>query len=147
MLLRSEVFKKVGMFTEDYFMYAEDIDLNWKVHALGLSNYYLEDAQIIHHGGRSSSRQKVSQWSTLMMYTAMLRYYEKNRSPLYASLYRTAMGVSAVVRLFILAIISPFADKEVIEAASAKWRTVLKWAFGRGDQTIISAKPKAEVRA
>ena len=147
MLLRSEVFKKVGMFTEDYFMYAEDIDLNWKVRALGLSNYYLEDAEIIHHGGRSSSRQKVSQWSTLMMYTAMLRYYEKNRSPLYASLYRTAMGVSAVVRLFILAIMSPFADKEVIEAASAKWRTVLKWAFGRGDQTIISSKTKAEVRA
>src|ERR1700676_184728 len=76
MLLRSEVFRKVGMFTEDYFMYAEDVDLNWKVRALGLSNYYLEDAEIIHHGGRSSSRQKVSQWSTLMMYAAMLRYYE-----------------------------------------------------------------------
>jgi GT2 family glycosyltransferase len=147
MLLRSEIFKKAGMFSEDYFMYAEDIDLNWKVRALGLSNYYIEDAQIIHHGGRSSSRQKVSQWSTLMMYTAMLRYYGKNRSPLYGSLYRVAMGAAAVLRLAVLAIMSPFADKEIIEAASAKWGTVLKWAIGRSDQNIIGAKRKAEVRA
>jgi GT2 family glycosyltransferase len=154
MLLKSEVFRKVGMFSEEYFMYAEDIDLNWKVRALGLANFYVEDAEIVHHGGRSSSRQMVSQWSTMMMYTAMLSYYRKNRSPFYAAMYRLAMGVSALMRLGILMVMYPFVDKQTFLAASAKWRVVLQWAVGRSNlQTsqkktgTTSAKTKAEVRA
>jgi N-acetylglucosaminyl-diphospho-decaprenol L-rhamnosyltransferase len=154
MLLKSAVFRKVGMFSEEYFMYAEDIDLNWKVRALDLANYYIEDAEIVHHGGRSSSRQLVSQWSTMMMYTAMLSYYRKNRSPFYAAMYRLAMGISALLRLGILMVMYPFVDKQMYLAASAKWRVVLQWAVGRSNlQTgqkkteATSAKTKAEVRA
>lgn len=131
MLLRSEVFRKVGMFSEDYFMYAEDIDLNWKVRSLGLSNYYIEDAEIIHHGGKSSSKQKVSEWSTLMICKAMLKYYRKNYTPGYSFLYRFALGSSAAVRLCLLGLMFPFADRENVRSAASKWSTVLKWAIGR----------------
>lgn len=154
MLLKSEVFRKVGMFSEEYFMYAEDIDLNWKVRARGLANYYIEDAEIVHHGGKSSSRQVVSQWSTMMMYTAMLSYYRKNRSPIYAAMYRLAMGMSAVVRLGVLMVMYPFVDKQMYLGASAKWRVVMQWAIGRNNVQAsqkktgtTSAKTKAEVRA
>jgi len=147
MLLKSETFAKAGMFSEEYFMYAEDLDLNRKVRALGLSNYYIEDAEIIHHGGKSSSRQKVSQWSTLMIHNAMLRYYTKNYSAFYAKMYRAAMGASAAFRLFLLALMFPFIGRDVFEAASSKWRTVLQWAIGRGESQMASSKTKAEVRA
>src|SRR5277367_507609 len=53
MLLRSEVFSHAGMFSEDYFMYAENVDLNYKVAQTGLRNYYISDAMIIHYGGCS----------------------------------------------------------------------------------------------
>jgi GT2 family glycosyltransferase len=141
MLLRSEHFAKVGMFSEDYFMYGEDLDLNWKMKALGYSNYYIEDAEIVHHGGKSSSRQKISNWSTIMEYRAMLRYYYKNHSRLYGSAYRASTAAVAMTRLIILAILFPFkGDKQLLRIASAKWSAVLMWAIGMRDLTVASGK-------
>ncbi len=143
MLLRRSVFEKVGMFSEDFFMYGEDLDLNCKVRNLGLTNYYLEDAEIIHHGGKSSSRQTVSNWSTIMKYRAMQRYYDKNRSPFYALMYRAAMGASAAGRLLLLKLAFPFVDKDIIRAASSKWAIVLRWALGRGEPALAGSKQKS----
>jgi hypothetical protein len=130
MMLKRDVFERAGLLSEDYFMYAEDIDLNYRVRKLGLSSYYVGEAQIVHHGGRSSSRQKISQWSTVMTYRAMLRFYGKSRGRAYGVAYRVAMGFAAVIRLTILAIMFPFGDKSGIRWAVAKWSTILKWAIG-----------------
>src|SRR5208282_3634315 len=96
----------------------------------GLASYYVGEAQIIHHGGRSSSRQKVSQWSTVMTYKAMLRFYRMSRGRAYAAAYRIAMGLAAVARLILLALMFPFGDRQGIRCAAAKWSTVLRWAMG-----------------
>jgi N-acetylglucosaminyl-diphospho-decaprenol L-rhamnosyltransferase len=135
MLFRREVFAKVGMFSEDYFMYAEDIDLNYKVRSAGFQNYYLGQASIVHHGGGSSSRQSVSQWKTIMKYNAMLKYYRKNRGRTYEALYRTTMGCSAAGRLLLLALTYPlstiFSQRQFVRQAISKWTAILKWAVGR----------------
>jgi GT2 family glycosyltransferase len=130
MMLKRDVFERVGLLTEDYFMYAEDIDLNYKVRRLGFSSYYIGEARIVHHGGGSSSRQKVSQWSTIMTYKAMLRFYRMSRGRAYAAAYRVAMGLAAASRLILLAMMLPFGDRQGIRCAAAKWSTVLKWAIG-----------------
>ena len=109
------------MFSEDYFMYAEDLDLNYKLKQAGYTNYYVGDTAIVHHGGRSSSRQKVSQWSTTMKYRAMTRYYRKTRGRLYELMYRAIMGCAAVGRLFLLGIaylFGSFVWDQGIESAS-----------------------------
>ncbi len=130
MMLKRDVFEQVGLLTEDYFMYAEDIDLNYKLQRLGLSSYYVGEAQIVHHGGRSSALQKVSQWSTVMTYNAMLRFYRKSRGHAYATAYRVSMGLAAVARLILLAMMFPFGDRQGIRCAATKWSTILKWAIG-----------------
>jgi N-acetylglucosaminyl-diphospho-decaprenol L-rhamnosyltransferase len=130
MMLRRDIFERVGLLSEDYFMYAEDIDLNYKVRQLGMSSYYVGEAQIVHHGGRSSSRQKTSQWSTVMTYRAMLKFYQKSRGRLYAAAYRLAMGFAAVIRLALLSMLLPFGDRQGTRWAIAKWSTILKWALG-----------------
>jgi GT2 family glycosyltransferase len=134
MLLRRTVFDRVEMFSEEYFMYAEDIDLNYKVYLAGLKNYYVSSSSIIHHGGGSSSRQKVSQWKTLMKYRAMGMYYQKMHSRPYLSIYRTALGCSAALRLALLGVFYPVSfalRKQSFVASSAeKWRTIFKWAIG-----------------
>jgi hypothetical protein len=140
MMLRREVFERVGGFSEDYFMYAEDIDLNYKVACLGLDNYYVGEAAIIHYGGQSSRHQKVSQWATIMKFKAMLHFYMKTRGRVYAAMYRAAMGCVAMGRLIILALMFPLGgfvwDKGSIREASAKWSAVLKWAAGLDDRTL-----------
>ena len=135
MMVRREVFEKVDMFSEDYFMYAEDIDLNYKIKRAGYTNYFVGETAIIHHGGRSSSRQKVSQWATTMKHRAMQRYYGKTRGKIYESLYQVAMGCAAVGRLTILGMMTPFRrtvrERESLAYSTAKWKAVLKWAVGR----------------
>ena len=136
MMLRRSVFEEVGMFSEEYFMYAEDLDLNYKLKRAGYTNYYVGEAAIIHHGG-GSSRQKVSQWSTIMQCRAMTRYYRKTRGPLYASVYWTSMGCAAVIRLMLLKAMYIFSnDKEGVLYAIEKWRTVLRWAVGHRDMAL-----------
>ena len=56
MFMKRAVYKKVGGFDEDYFMYGEDIDLSYKVLKLGLDNYYYADTKIIHYKGESTTR-------------------------------------------------------------------------------------------
>ncbi|MEI6125934.1 MAG: glycosyltransferase family 2 protein [Pseudomonadota bacterium] len=139
MLLRRAVFEKVGMFSEEYFMYAEDIDLNFKVAQLGLRNYYVSDAVIIHYGGISSSQKSVSQWSTMMKYRAMGQYYAKNHGPAYAAGYRIAMAVCAICRIAVLALAYPFGSmstRQALRFTMQKWGTVFKWSLGLVDRSF-----------
>lgn len=136
MLLRRDVFDRAGRFSEEYFMYAEDIDLNYKVRRAGFTNYYVGEATVIHHGGRSSSQQTVSYWSTIMKYRAMRQLFRKIKGRRYGSLYRVAIGCVAVARLALLALAYPLGnivwDREAVTAAARKWTIILKWAVGWG---------------
>jgi len=134
MLMRREVFEQVGRYSEDYFMYAEDLDLNHKVAKRGLTNYYVGATSLVHYGGRSSSRQCVSHWATVMKYKAMVLYFRKTHGRIYEWLYRTAIAASAMLRIMLLLLMRPFAnvlwDKNSLSFSSAKWKAVLKWALG-----------------
>ncbi len=140
MLLRRDVFERVGMFSEDYFMYAEDLDLNYKLKKAGYTNFYVGEAVIIHHGGKSSSQQKVNQWATVMKYRAMTRYYRKTHGRFYEKLYRLTTGCVAIARLAVLAMMYPlgnkFWDRQSRRNATEKWKVVLKWAFGSQDLAV-----------
>jgi hypothetical protein len=133
MLLKREVFEQVGMFTEDYFMYAEDIDLNYKVKKAGFTNYYVSTATIVHHGG-GSSRQEANQWATVMKYRAMGKLFRKTKGYLYGLTYRATIACAAFGRLLILALAYPLANvmwnRQSLQFAARKWRAILKWALG-----------------
>ena len=134
MLMRREVFEKVGRYSEDYFMYGEDLDLNYKVMKHGLTNYYVGATSLIHHGGRSSCKQHVSHWATVMKYKAMVIYFRKTRGRFYEWLYRAAIAASAACRISLLLLLRPFAntfwDKNAVGFSFDKWKAVLKWALG-----------------
>ncbi len=54
MLVKSEVFKKVGMFDERYFLYYEDADLCHRVKKAGFKIYYLPSSVIWHKNAGST---------------------------------------------------------------------------------------------
>lgn len=56
MMVRKEVLEKTGGFDEQFFMYAEDIDLSYRIRKAGFQNYYLASTSIIHFKGESTRR-------------------------------------------------------------------------------------------
>jgi GT2 family glycosyltransferase len=132
-MIKRIVFEKVGKFSEDYFMYAEDVDLCYQTTLFGFKNYYVGDATLIHHGGKSTVQKPVSQWSTSMKLRAIMQFCIKAHGKSYGILYRIAMGWSACCRLAIIAPARLFLfrgpGKDRAKFASAKWKAVLNWAF------------------
>jgi N-acetylglucosaminyl-diphospho-decaprenol L-rhamnosyltransferase len=55
-LVRREAFEAVGGFDESYFMYAEDVDLCWRLGRAGWTVGYVPDAEVTHHQGVSTDR-------------------------------------------------------------------------------------------
>jgi len=58
LLIKKEIYKKVGGLDEAYFMYGEDIDLCYTLLKNGYKNYYYGKASILHHKGESTVRDE-----------------------------------------------------------------------------------------
>ena len=57
-LVRSEHFRKLGMFDERFFVYFEEVDYSLRVSLLGGKTRYLYSAKVLHVGGGSTSNVK-----------------------------------------------------------------------------------------
>ncbi len=56
MMIKKTVFDITGGFDEQFFMYAEDIDLSFRIREAGYQNYYLSNTTIIHFKGESTRK-------------------------------------------------------------------------------------------
>lgn len=133
-MLRRTTFLEIGMFSTEYFMYAEDIDLCRKVRIARKKNYLINAAEIVHFGGGSSNEQEDRLFSALLMRESNYRLLCKFRGRGYALLYRLSLGVAALVRLAGLllclapAIITGRGGRSVDIAQ--RWWNLLTWAVG-----------------
>jgi GT2 family glycosyltransferase len=128
-----DIFEKVGRFSEDYFMYFEDMDYCLKVRRGGWRNYYVPDAIIVHHGGKSSGGQ-YSRFSTLLMAESGWLYFRKNDGWGSALRYRFGLGLAMLFQAPLLgALLLPnlFCQcrKHVKPALLKRWHTIL-WSVG-----------------
>lgn len=134
LMVKRKVFEAIGLFSEDYFMFGEDVDLCYKVKRAGFGVYYLNGCEIIHHGGRSSSRQENSFFSVLAMKESRMIFFRKTRSHFYAYLYRCAMLMTSICRIVLICLIWPVPERFLpttnLNYALRKWLTVLRWSIG-----------------
>ncbi len=134
LMIKRSVFERVGMFSTDYFMYSEDIDLCYKVRKAGLNTYYIPTAEVIHHGGASSSQSIVNTFSTVMKLESRWRFFKKTRSLWYSRLYRLAMFIASIIRIGVVIFMWPIyalsGRKSMIETVRKKWMARLRWALG-----------------
>lgn len=56
-LFRKDLFLKLGMFDENYFMYSEEVDLAFRAQFLGYKSFYCPKA-VVYHKHKASSRKK-----------------------------------------------------------------------------------------
>jgi GT2 family glycosyltransferase len=134
MMIQRKAFEQVGRFSEEYFMYSEDVDLCYKCCKGGLKNYLITYSQIIHHGGCSSAQSSASKLSIVMLRESRRLYFRKHKGELYSLCYRGSVSFAAVVRLGILCLLSASSlivgNKCVYKSQMRKWLYVLKWSFG-----------------
>jgi GT2 family glycosyltransferase len=134
LMVKRAAFAEVGMFSTDYFMYSEDIDLCYKLNAAGLDNYYIPDATVVHHGGASTAQNSVTIFSDVMMLESRFRYFRKTRSAFYCRLYQLSMLFVSAIRISLLLIFRPFfKDCEkvnLIGKGLIKWMARLRWTLG-----------------
>jgi hypothetical protein len=58
MMMKRELYNKLGGFDENCFMYADDIDLSYRALQNGKSNYYFAETTVIHYKGESTTRDQ-----------------------------------------------------------------------------------------
>jgi N-acetylglucosaminyl-diphospho-decaprenol L-rhamnosyltransferase len=95
LLLRREALDQVGVLDEEYFIYGDEADLQYRLQKAGWKVYYLPQAYTIHFGGRSMNR-----WGRRkMVYRGKMLFYQKNYGPLRTGLLRFMFGGLSLVKM------------------------------------------------
>jgi O-antigen biosynthesis protein len=76
MIMPAALAKKLGGFSEDYFMYGEDIDLSYMVQKAGYTNVYFADTTVIHYKGESTKKGSLNY--VKLFYKAMIIFAQKH---------------------------------------------------------------------
>ncbi len=132
LMIRRKDFENVGLFTEKYFMYFEDMDLSYKVAKAGRRVDYLPGCRVTHHGGKSSGKQ-LSHFASLQQKEAVLQFFRGARGALYCGVYRVAIAAAAAGRVCLALVLAPVwrgGDARNWRSAVGKWSAVFQWATG-----------------
>jgi len=76
--IRRDALATVGGFDESYFMYFEEVDLCYRLRAIGWHIDFVSDATIVHVGGASTVQQRADM--KLALYMSLIRFYTHHYS-------------------------------------------------------------------
>jgi N-acetylglucosaminyl-diphospho-decaprenol L-rhamnosyltransferase len=102
LLVGRRVLDAVGSFDERFFMYAEDIDLSFRMEQAGYQNYYTSGTTVIHFKGEST--QKDSRYIR-QFYKAMSQFRRKHFNRGFPAFLNTGMDAAIWVRAGVAATI------------------------------------------
>lgn len=97
MMIRSEVYEKIGGLDEIFFMYGEDLDWCYRVQKSGYKVYYYHSTQIIHYKGESTKRSSFDE--TKVFYEAMHLFVQKHLASSF--LVEIILRTAIIMRKFI----------------------------------------------
>ena len=133
LMVKREIFLGVGKFSDQYFMYVEDVELCRRITTAGYSIHYLSNCEVVHHGGKSSTVQGKC-FANLRQQQALLQYFTSTRGRWYANVYRAALAIAAILRLLAIGCLLPL--RAIARKATncrfsyQKWSSIFRWAIG-----------------
>jgi hypothetical protein len=74
LLLRRDALNQVGLLDEEYFIYGDEADLQYRLIQGGWRVYYLPNVTTVHYGGRSMDRWRRRK----MVYRGKMLFFKKN---------------------------------------------------------------------
>lgn len=103
MIIRREVFEKVGFLNESYFMYFEDVEFCYRVKREGFKVMINPSVAIKHLSGGSSSDPKFRQW--VGEYKGLINFYFSLFGILGGMIIRFLIYLSTILRILAFALV------------------------------------------
>lgn len=107
LMLRRDALDEVGLLDEEYFIYGDEADLQYRLSKAGWQAYYLPYATTIHFGGRSMQR-----WPRRkMVYRGKMLFYQKNYGPIRTNVLRIMLGALTLGKMAAWGLVAIFPSK------------------------------------
>ena len=107
LLLRRTALDEVGLLDEQYFIYGDETDLQFRLRRAGWQVCYLPEVETIHYGGRSMDRWRRRR----MVYRGKMLFYEKNYGAKRTMSLRALTGGASVVKMAVWALAFIFTNR------------------------------------
>ncbi len=150
LMIRREIFEEAGGFSPAYFMFAEEVDLCFRIHASGKQVLHCSEAEVIHFGGQSTG-QREDGFADVAMRDSVYRFLLQTRGRGDALLFRLGLALSAILRVGLLAPALMFArvlnKQRWVRRASKvrqKWIRIGRWSLHPGK---LQSRPPAPERS
>ena len=95
--MRRTALDEVGLLDEEYFIYGDEADLQYRLQQAGWRVYYTPAANTIHYGGRSMDRWRRRK----MVNRGKMLFYRKNYGVMRATALRLMIGALSLIKLAI----------------------------------------------
>jgi N-acetylglucosaminyl-diphospho-decaprenol L-rhamnosyltransferase len=96
LVLRREALDEVGLFDEDFFLYSEEVDLQFRLRQAGWEVHYLPGVSVIHHESQFSA--EIPERRINEMWRSRHRYWRKHHTGAGARVAALATGAQYAVR-------------------------------------------------
>jgi GT2 family glycosyltransferase len=97
LLVRRAALDQIGLLDENYFIYGDEADLQYRLNKAGWKVVFLPNSSIIHFGGRSMDRWKRRK----MVYRGKMMFYRKNYGFLSTLLLRLLFFIMSLLKLLV----------------------------------------------
>jgi len=133
--VQRKVYSTVGGFDKHIFMYAEDVDLSWRIRSFGYQCMYVPKARIIHHSYENAGQTKPVQYINSIINNLLLRHRFGNKK---------AVITGELLFWNIFRFPEPFpGSKKELRKAYGKYLSLLRY-FQHGSNCGHSVKFKPE---
>lgn len=105
MLMRRDALVRVGGFDEQFFMYAEDIDLSLRFIAHGWRVYYWPGVDVVHVGAGSNVDGKRPPMANAAYFRTMAPFIAKHRPGVRGRMLATVVGTASELLLLVSSVV------------------------------------------
>lgn len=123
-IVRTTLFRAIGGFDEDFFLYGEDQDLCLRIRKHGYEIGFIGNAVIMHHGGQSE-RDTLPEEVVRKKVRAEYLFYSKHYRPETIRRIRRSQHLRALWRIFSIRLMLPVtADRASALQKEARYRVI-----------------------
>lgn len=130
-LFRRSVLETIGLFDEEFFMYAEETDLFYRLKQAGHRTVFVPTAQCIHLGGGSGKEQSDRVFCEFRR--GQEKFFRKHYGIFGLTWYRAWMIFGAALRILLFGTFAVLRPRQKVSATREvrNWARILAWTLGR----------------